>query len=231
MHPLLKSGLGLLFTIQEDGADKKPASTPEKQTNNNNASTNSFSNTSNSQNSFQSNDFSNYNTPVNASIDTGKFRQYFLDLMKKINFPGNDYYELNVSLEAMTQVIPDERTRFIAAFTPLKINGLTLQQINDSANAYVSALDDDAQKFNAAIEQNKKDNLGSQKKKIEDNNLKIQELTAQIQQLNQESNTIGAQIAQDEQQINASKTGYDIEYKNLRTKILNDLNKANQYLQ
>lgn len=232
MHPLIKKGLGVLFTIEEESSTKETIKAPSVILNS--ATDVKYSKNVETEKPFQQNNFSDFNKSsfVNTTnIDTTKYKKYFMELMAKNNLPGNDYYELNVSLESLEKDITDERIRFIAAFTPLKINGLTLTQINDSANSYITALDEDSQNFNNAIEQSRKTDLSAQKQKIDQNTRRIEDLSNEIKKLTQENDTISAQITQDEQEIAYNKLGYETEYKNMRSKIQSDLAKANKYLQ
>jgi len=163
--------------------------------------------------------------------DTQKYKTHFQELLKEANLPGNDYYELSLSLDALTTAIPDERTRFIAAYTPLSLNGLTKDKVNSSAKSYLAALDQDAANFSQSLEQKRVQDVDSQKQQIDANNKKIQDLTAQIQQLNNDNLTIQQKVFESEQKINSSKSGYEFELNNVKDKINNDLIKFNQIIQ
>ena len=216
MNKILKSVLGTVLTIDEDDNTKTPTVTTSKNV---------------EQSNFVASSNVEYHPLNNVYTgDTQKYKEHFLQLLKDTNLPGNDYYELNMSLDALVAAIPDERTRFIAAYTPLAIQGLTKDKVNSTAKAYLSALDQDAANFNNSLEQKRNQDVDGQKQQVNTNNQKIQDLTSQIQKLNSDNNSITQKISESEGKISASKTGYDVELNNIKNKINNDLMKINTYI-
>src|SRR5882672_546296 len=71
---------------------------------------------------------------VGASLDTGSAvgnvdRDLLKQLLAAVTKETNDYTEFMLSADAMSGVIPDEATRFKAAFVASKPHGLTLDRI------------------------------------------------------------------------------------------------------
>lgn len=207
-----------IFTVTEDDnvAVKENVTMP--------VTTNNFG----TQNTFSTPTVNEFQTQFVG--DTQKYRDHFIKLMKEANLPGNDYYELNMTLEALFAAIPDERTRFIAAYTPLSLNGLTKEKVNATAKTYLGKLDEDASNFLTSLEQVRGKEVNGQKQQVENNNKKIQQLTNEIQSLNSENLNINQKIVESEQKISASKAGYEVEFNNWKNAILNNLNKINQYI-
>ena len=222
MNPILKGILSTVVTIDDN--DEKVV---QKQ-----QTTNSVTSANPAQTDFSQNVQTDFHPMQTVAVgDTQKYKNHFQQLLKDSNLPGNDYYELNLSLDALSVAIPDERTRFIAAYTPLSLNGLTKEKVNSSAKSYLSALDQDAANFNQSLEQKKSQDVDGQKQQIDANNKKIQDLTAQIQQLNNDNLAIQQKVFESEQKINSSKSGYELELNNVKNKINNDLIKFNQFIQ
>jgi hypothetical protein len=85
-----------------------------------------------------------------ASDDMQKFNQHFDQLFDQANLPGPDYYEFSKMCQAMAS-LPEE-SKFSAAFMGLQVQGLTKERLMESANHYIAIIDEDAKKFNSAID-------------------------------------------------------------------------------
>src|SRR6185437_6683325 len=75
-----------------------------------------------------------------------RFSEYFDNLFREANIPGPDYYEFARMISAM-QAIPDERSRYAAAFAGLQVQGLEKEKLLSTAGEYLRVLAGDADRF------------------------------------------------------------------------------------
>src|ERR1700731_4751567 len=72
-----------------------------------------------------------------------RFLDYFDKLFSEANIPGPDYYEFARMIAAM-QAITDERSRYVAAFAGLQVQGLDKEKLLATAGEYLRVLMADA---------------------------------------------------------------------------------------
>ena len=231
MNKIFKTLLSPVFTI-EDVPDTEKKTSDEDATVNKYVGKPQTNVNTNSQSDFQNTASTEYHPMQTVSSgDTEKYRKHFQEVMKNSNLPGPDYYELSTSLDSLSSVIADIRTRFISAYTVLAASGLTKEKVLSSGQSYLTDLDNDAQKFNGSLQQVREQEVDGQKAQIEANNKKIQELSLQIQQLNTDNMTINQKVLESEQKINSSKAGYELELNNMKKTISDNLAYINQFIQ
>src|SRR6185312_16630432 len=68
-----------------------------------------------------------------------RFSEYFDNLFREANIPGPDYYEFARMISAM-QAIPDDRSRYAAAFAGLQVQGLEKEKLLSTAGEYLRVL-------------------------------------------------------------------------------------------
>ena len=222
MNKLFKNIVGTVFTTEE---------TPDKPVTNETPVLKK-SPTNNSQSDFNQTPQTDYHPMQTVSIgDTQKYKDHFSQVMKDSNLPDPDYYEFNDSLESLAPVIPDIRTRIVSAFTVLAKNGLTKDKLLSSAENYITALDNDAQSFAGKLQQVRTNEIDAKKSKMEENLQKIQDLNAQIQQLQTENMSINQSVFESEQKLSSSQAGYNAELNNAKKVISDNINSIKTYLQ
>ncbi|WP_431213125.1 hypothetical protein ACQ86N_47135 [Puia sp. P3] len=89
--------------------------------------------------------------PASSPVSDQRFADYFDKLFSDANIPGPDYYEFSKMVAAM-QVIPDERSRYYAAFAGLQVQGLDKQKLMSTAAEYLRVLTADASQFETTVQ-------------------------------------------------------------------------------
>lgn len=74
-----------------------------------------------------------------------KFAAHFAKMFEESNFPGPDYFEFTKAVDAMEADIPSATARMKAAFTALKVQGVTKAKLVETANAYIELVRADQQ--------------------------------------------------------------------------------------
>jgi len=170
-----------------------------------------------------------------SNDDMVKFMQHFDELFDQANLPGPDYYEFAKMCQAMS-ALPDD-TKFIAAFSGLQVQGLTKAKLLESAQHYIAIIDEDAAKFNTAIDQKiladvkqKRANIENKKKALTDKVQLIAQLQAELDSDNKEIVTLTSDA--DEQERKATEKGaiYKQACQTRKDQISGDLTKINTHI-
>lgn len=148
--------------------------------------------------------------PTISSDDMGKFMKHFDELFDQANLPGPDYYEFAKMCQAMS-ALPEE-TKFTAAFSGLQVQGLTKAKLLESASHYINIIDEDAAKFNSAIDQKIIADVKQKREIIENKKKALADKVALIAQLQAELETDNKQILDltfeaDDQERKATEKG------------------------
>jgi hypothetical protein len=168
---------------------------------------------------------------VNYSSAAGseKFKQYFTTLFQEANMPGPDYFEFTKMIEAM-KTVPEEQQRYLGAFAGLSVQGLDKAKLVSSANDYLKILDNDAKNFNSTVDATINEKVQAKKTAVEEKGKRIQELTREITDLNNQMQLLTAEIKENEEKIKNSTGSYTAELENMKQKISNDIAKINKYI-
>ena len=162
-------------------------------------------------------------------VDTTRFKQYFDKLFAEANIQGPDYFEFSKMIEAMRS-IPDEKARYAAAFAGLSVQGLDKQKLLSTAAEYVQVLDKDAANFSNTIDTALQEKVVSKQKSIEENSRRIQQLSDEITDLKNKIAVLQDEIRGNEEKIKNSTGGYKIELENIKSRILQDIEKIKQFI-
>ena len=160
---------------------------------------------------------------------TEKFKQYFEKLFKDANLPGPDYFEFSKMTEAMIS-IPDERTRYTAAYAGLNIQGLDKQKLLHSATQYVQVLETDAANFNSTVDAALKEKVQSKQQEIESAVKRIESLSKEISGLQQKITLLQNEVRENEEKIESNSGAYMREMQWMKSKMLDDVEKIKQYV-
>ncbi len=175
------------------------------------------------------NEVRKYSVDVSSPENTLKFKTYFDKLLNDSKSNGPDYLAFTKMTEAMS-VIPDEKSRYIAAFAGLAAQGLTKQQLIQTANSFLDILEKDHTHFNETINVAIAEKVKDKKFEIEEKSKRIHDLTLEINNLNNEISVLKNKIAENEEKLTVNSAGYNNESSSLKTKISQDIEKIKQYL-
>jgi len=159
-----------------------------------------------------------------GQTNNGKFRQYFEKLFEEANLPGPDYYEFSKMIEAMNS-IPDEKARYNAAFAGLQVQGLDKQKLLATAAAYLDILDKDAANFLSTIDAAVQEKVLGKRKEMEDKTTRIQRLTKEINDLQNQLTVLQNEVQENEQKLADSTDGYKNALENMKQRIQQDTEK------
>lgn len=174
--------------------------------------------------------------PLNHA-EAEKFEKYFDNLFEKANFPGPDYFEFYKTMETLEAHIPDEKARVSATFASLAIQGLTKQNLIDTAKKYQEIIEKDNLNFENALETKAKVELGDRnsklktlEQKITSNSELVQKLTKEISDAQVLMGQIKNEVLEQENKLNKNKHGYQVACHAVLNKIATDIQKIQSIL-
>lgn len=197
-----------------------------------------YQNKSNSSSSSQNPKIRNeiVSNPLNHA-EAEKFEKYFDNLFEKANFPGPDYFEFYKTMETLEAHIPEEKARFSATFASLAIQGLTKQNLIETAKKYKEIIEQDNINFGNVIDAKAKTELGDRnlkikalEQKIATNSEQIQKLTKEISEAQVLMGQIKNEVLEQENKLNKNKHGYQVACHAVLNKIAIDIQKIESIL-
>jgi hypothetical protein len=158
-----------------------------------------------------------------------RFIKYFDRLFGEANIPGPDYYEFSKMIGAMLAV-PDEESRFHAAFAGLNAQGLDKEKLLSTAGEYLLLLEADAGRFKNTVEAVLQEKVHAKTSELEEKNGHIRSLSQEINDLQSQVLLLRSGIKDSEEKIAASTGGYTAESGKRKTQIQRDIEKIKQYI-
>ena len=187
------------------------------------------SNSQETENGFSQNEARKFNPEVSSPENSLKFKTYFDKLLNDSKSNGPDYLAFSKMTEAMS-VIPDEKSRYLAAFAGLSAQGLSKQELIQTANSFLDILEKDHTHFNETINAAIDEKVKGKKLEIEEKNKRIHDLSLEINNLNNEISVLKNKIAENEEKLTVNSAGYNNESSIIKNKISQDIEKIKQYL-
>jgi len=166
---------------------------------------------------------------VQPVADSGKFVQHFEQLFAEANLPGPDYYEFSKMVEAM-QVIPDEKSRYIAAFAGLQVQGLSKEKLLATADEYLKMVAADAAAFQQTLSATLQEKVKGKQEEAEEKKRRIQQLSQEVTDLQTQVVALQNEIGENEAKISANSDGYTKAAEHIKQKVQNDIDRINQHL-
>jgi hypothetical protein len=127
--------------------------------------------------------------------------------------------------------------KFTAAFGGLQVQGLTKEKLLESANHYIAIIDEDANKFNSAIDQKILSDVQNKRSEAEQKRKSIMEREDMIKNLQQEiaNETVGiakleAEASEQENKANQKSLTYKAACESRKSMIASDLQKINNLI-
>jgi hypothetical protein len=167
--------------------------------------------------------------PRSATRSDDRFAGHFDQLLNEANIPGPDYYEFARMIGAM-QGIPDEASRYSAAFAGLQVQGLDKQRLLTTAGEYQRILDSDADQFQKTVDAALQDKVHGKETEAEEKTARIQTLSQEILQLQQQISALQAEVRANKDKLTGSSGAYAAESLRRQQQIKNDIDKINQYI-
>ncbi|HVU55286.1 MAG TPA: hypothetical protein VHD83_09535 [Puia sp.] len=167
--------------------------------------------------------------PRQAPAPDNRMMEYFDKLFSDANIPGPDYFEFSKMVAAL-KAIPDEFTRFSAAFAGLQVQGLTKEKLLSTAGEYLKVLDTDADHFHSTVEAALQEKVRDKKAGAEEKATRIQALTKEIDELQSQIAALQAEIRDSEQKITGRSGDYTAESAARKQQIADDIEKIKQYI-
>jgi hypothetical protein len=158
-----------------------------------------------------------------------RFADHFDKLFTDANIPGPDYYEFARMILAM-QVIPDERSRYVAAFAGLQAQGLDKNKLVATAGDYLRILGEDADAFQSTVETALREKVKNRSAEVGEKNSRIQALSQEILGLQAQVAEMQKEILGSQEKLEGSRTAYAAESERRRRQIQTDIEKINHYL-
>ena len=171
-----------------------------------------------------------------GSVKT-KFVEILFSVMEKANLDGFDYLEYKQSLKSLEKMPMDEATRFQSAFAMAQTMGATPEHLLKTAQHYIDTLQQEEQKFEAALAKRQKEQIGSKETKIQKLEETVKAKAAQIKQLTQEmeahqkeAGQLQKEIATASAKVESTKNDFIASYNALITQIGGDVENIKKYL-
>jgi len=158
-----------------------------------------------------------------------RFSEYFDNLFREANIPGPDYYEFARMISAM-QAIPDERSRYAAAFAGLQVQGLEKEKLLSTAGEYLRVLAGDADRFGSTVETALQEKVHSRTAQAEEKNKRIQVLSQEIVELQNQIATMRSEVREAKAKLEANSNAYAAESERRKQQIQGDIEKINNYI-
>ena len=168
-----------------------------------------------------------------------KFVDHFVSLLENSNLKGPDYFEYMQALKGLSGLGLSEDKQYQAAWASFKaMGGITdVNVLSNTANQYISFLDNDRQGFLKDVEAAITEKVGGLKnnlKSTQDENeamaKQIIDLQNRINANNEKITKITGDISEQSVKITTNKNNYEITYSSFVEQIKGDIARIKQYL-
>lgn len=172
---------------------------------------------------------------IPATVDP-KIIEALTQKVNEKNLPGYDYLELINGINAMATIVPDELSRFKAAFAAASAMGVTKEKILDSIVFYLKVLEEESASFNSQFDERAADNekkniqLKGLESQINENTKKILALTEENTKLKDQGITITNQMIEEKNKIQSVKDRFLVSYNALKQTFTSHKEKITQYI-
>lgn len=229
MSGFFKNLKGLFIATDEDLL-KKEGKLPDSETSESSPSNNG-STTDNSLEQFK----------TSKSDEPGQLNEQFMDILlsgiKENDQDGFDYLEFKQALQSLKEMNMDDATRYKSAFAMAKTMGVQPDYLVKTGEHYLSILQAEESKFMQTLSNQRTQRVDARKQellaideKVKEDEAKIEELKAQIQQRIESKSSIQKEIVEASQKIESVHKDFQATYKHLRTQIKTDIENIKAYI-
>lgn len=170
--------------------------------------------------------FSGIQGMVNEKILSG-----LKEVIKKNNIPGIDYYEFSQNVEQLNNIIPDDKTKFAAAYASLITSGgVTKAVLLSSIDTYLALLGKEKENFSIDLKKRYDEIVGKRTKGIADTQKRIEELKAELTKLSQFIIEETQNVQQEELKLKQVESNFEASIAHLVTCLNSDKEKINLYI-
>lgn len=174
-------------------------------------------------------------SPSASTEDMEMFNKHFDEIFEKANLPGPDYFEFSKMCQAMNQLT--DEVKFPAVFGGLQVQGLTKQKLVESANIYISVIDEDAAKFNTAIDQKivaevqrKRAEANEKRKAIQEREEMIKKIQEEITKFTSDITSLESEANDQEVKANQKAITYKSACDTRKSLIISDIQKISSLI-
>jgi hypothetical protein len=173
-----------------------------------------------------------YSAGVQGMINE-KILQSLKEVIEKNNIAGADYYELSVAVSQLANIIPDEKTRMLAAFSTLKTSApdISKEKLLSSIDTYVKLLNKEKETFSADLKQRFNDSVGKKTKAVADAQQKLLDLQKEQTTLNQFIIEESQKAQQEELKLKQVESNFNATMAHLLGTLEADKGKITQFIQ
>lgn len=166
-----------------------------------------------------------------------KFVEVLLKAIEANNLDGFDYLEFKQSLQNLSNVQMDEKTKYQSAFAMAKTMGATPSKLVNSAQHYINVLRKEEAKFIDALKNqrqkqvlDKENGIKQKEQLILEKQKRIEQLQKEIEADKKSLETDRAAINQSMAKVEATKQGFVNAYNSVLGQIQGDIEKLNSYI-
>ena len=175
------------------------------------------------------------NVPKSGKPDP-KFVDILLKAVEKSNKGGFDYLEYKSSLQSLSGMDMDEKTRYKSSLAMAQTMGATAENLIESAKYYLSTLESEKGKFQDALKSQKAKNVTGKEadinaieKGIAQKRKKIAELQKEIEADLKKMDEMKAGINKAAAKVQKTSDNFHYAYNMVTGQILTDIEKLQQY--
>jgi hypothetical protein len=153
------------------------------------------------------------------------------DVIKRNNIPGIDYYEFSLAVSQLNNIIPDEKTRFQAAYATLKSSGeVSKTVLMTSIDTYSNLISKERESFTADLKRRYDENVGKRNKGIGDAQKRITDIQKELTSLSQFVIEETQNVQQEELKLKQIESNFEASITHLLTCLTSDKDKINNYI-
>lgn len=182
-----------------------------------------------------------YVAPVSTGNTQGEPDNRFLDILMKAvsdnNVNGFDYFEFKNTLQSLSKMNMDDKTRYSSAFAMAQSLGATKPKLVETANFYIEVLRKEEAKFGQALENQKSAQIGNRENELKQLNQLIIDKEEQIKKIQEEINAhkeminkTSSEIQSAGEKMEKTKNDFNVSYRFVISQMQTDIENITKYI-